>query len=226
MPRKRARRAPKVRLKSVPPKRDRWAPPIRLKRIPRWVRWSPILLAPLCLLNLAVAFFGNSVVFPLSPFFLRNKVSALGRYALHRPVCLFKGHAVIETVVAQAESKHRLPHGLLGAIVQVESNGRVHRISSAGAMGPSQLIPGTARQLGVSDPFDPAESIDGAARYLATQLATFRSVRLAVAAYNAGPGSITNHTVPQNGETENYVRKVMAAYSTLRRSATGPLASR
>jgi soluble lytic murein transglycosylase-like protein len=190
------------------------------------VRWSPILLAPLCLLNLAVAFFGNSVVFPLSPFFLRNKLAALGRYALHRPVCLFKGHAAIETAVAEAESKHRLPHGLLAAIVQVESNGRVHRISSAGAMGPSQLLPGTARLLGVSDPFDPAESIDGAARYLATQLASFHSVRLAVAAYNAGPGAITNRAVPQNGETESYVRKVMAAYATLRRSETGPLASR
>jgi hypothetical protein len=226
MPRKRARRAPKVRLKKVPRKRDPWTPPIRLKRIPRWLRWTPLLLAPLCLLNLAVAFFGNSVVFPLSPFFLRNKLSALGRYALHRPVCLFKGHSVVETAVAQAESKHRLPHGLLAAIVQIESNGRVHRISSAGAMGPSQLVPGTARLLGVSDPFDPAESIDGAARYLATQLTNFHSVRLAVAAYNAGPGAITNHTVPQNGETENYVRKVMDAYASLRRSTTGPVASR
>jgi hypothetical protein len=217
MPRKRARPAPRVRLKRVPRKRDRWAPPIRLKRIPRWLRWSPILLAPLCLLNLAVAFFGNSVVFPLSPFFVRNKLSALGRYALHRPVCLFKGHADIDASVAQAEVKHRLPHGLLAAVVQVESNGRVHRISFAGAMGPSQLLPGTARLLGVSDPFDPAESIDGAARYLATQLAAFHNVRLAVAAYNAGPGAITNHAVPQNGETENYVRKVMAAYAGLRR---------
>jgi soluble lytic murein transglycosylase-like protein len=199
---------------------------IRLKRIPRWVRWSPILLAPLALLNLAVAFFGNSVVFPLSPFFLRNKLAALGRYALHRPVCLFKGHADIDTAVTQAETKHRLPHGLLAAIVQTESSGRVHRISFAGAMGPSQLLPSTAKLLGVSDPFDPAESIDGAGRYLATQLATFRSVRLAVAAYNAGPGAIANHTVPHNGETEGYVRKVMTAYSSLRRPTPDALAKR
>lgn len=199
---------------------------IRLKRIPRWVRWSPILLAPLGLLNLAVAFFGNSVVFPLSPFFVRNKLAALGHYALHRPVCLFKGHADIDAAVAQAEVKHHLPHGLLAAIVQTESSGRVHRISFAGAMGPSQLLPSTAKLLGVSDPFDPAESIDGAGRYLATQLATFHSVRLAVAAYNAGPGAIVNHTVPHNGETESYVRKVMAAYSSLRRPAPDALAKR
>lgn len=177
------------------------------------------------MLNLAVAFFGNSVVFPLSPFFLRNKLAALGRYALHRPVCLFKGHADIEAAVAQSEKQHHLPRGLLGAIVQVESSGRVHRISFAGAMGPSQLLPSTARLLGVSDPFDPTESIDGAGRYLATQLATFHNVRLAVAAYNAGPGAISNHTVPQNGETENYVRKVMATYANERRPA-GPSVAR
>jgi soluble lytic murein transglycosylase-like protein len=173
-----------------------------------------------------VAFFGNSLIFPLSPFFLRNKALALGRYALHRPVCLFRGHASVDEAVSRAEAKHRLPRGLLGAIVQVESNGRVHRISSAGAMGPGQLTPSTARLLGVSDPFDPAESIDGSGRYLAAQLANFHDLRLAVAAYNAGPGSIVNRAVPQNGETEFYVRKVMNAYSTSHRPQSPTLASR
>ena len=185
----------------------------RKARFPKWARWTPILLAPLCLLNLSVAFFGNSLVFPLSPFFLRNKVVALGRYALHRPVCLFRGHASVDDAAARAEAKHHLPRGLLTAVVQVESNGRVHRISSAGAMGPGQLTPSTAKLLGVSDPFDPTEAIDGSGRYLAAQLASFHDIRLAVAAYNAGPGAIVNRTVPQNGETEFYVRKVMAAYA-------------
>jgi soluble lytic murein transglycosylase-like protein len=192
----------------------------------RWACWILLLLAPLCLLNLAVAFFGNSVVFPLSPFFLRNKLSALGRYALHRPICLFTGHESIDAAVVRAEAMHHLPHGLLAAIIQVESNGRVHRISSAGAMGPGQLTPATARLLDVSDPFDPAEAIDGSGRYLASQLARFRSMRLAIAAYNAGPGSIVNHSVPQNGETEFYVRKVMNAYNTIRRQPNGTVASR
>jgi soluble lytic murein transglycosylase-like protein len=191
----------------------------------RWLPWTLVLLAPLCLLNLAVAFFGNSVVFPLSPFFLRNKLSALGRYALHRPVCLFMGHESVDAAVAKSEAKHHLPHGLLAAIVQIESNGRIHRISSAGAMGPGQLLPGTARLMGVGDPFDPAESVDGSGRYLAAQLARFRSLRLAIAAYNAGPGAVGNH-VPQNGETEIYVRKVMSAYNALRRKNDGPVALR
>jgi soluble lytic murein transglycosylase-like protein len=190
------------------------------------VRFTPLVLAPLVLLNLDVAFFGNSLVFPLSPFFLHNKLSALGRYALHRPVCLFTGHAPVDASVARSENKHRLPRGLLAAIVQVESNGRVHRISRAGAMGPGQLTPPTARLLGVSDPFDPADALDGSGRYLATQLATFRSIQLAVAAYNAGPGAIVGRRVPQNGETEHYVRKVMAAYATTRKQNTPVLASR
>jgi soluble lytic murein transglycosylase-like protein len=186
----------------------------------RWLRWTLILLAPLVALNLTVAFFGNSLVFPLSPFFLGNKLKALGRYALHRPVCVFTGHASVEDAVARSEGKHRLPRGLLAAIVQVESRGRVHRISSAGAMGPGQLVPGTARLLGVSDPFDPDESLDASGRYLATHLATFRDIRLAVAAYNAGPGAIVKRSVPQNGETEFYVRKVMNAYASTRRPST------
>ena len=196
------------------------------RRIPKWVPWALVPLIPIVLLNLAVAFFGNSLVFPLSPFFLRNKVSALGRYALHRPVCLFRGHASIEDAVAKAEVKHHLPRGLLAAIIQVESSGRVHRISSAGAMGPGQLTPSTAKLLGVSDPFDPSEAIDGSGHYLATQLATFHDVRLAVAAYNAGPGAVVNRTIPQNGETEFYVRKVMGAYPGGRRIQTPALASK
>jgi len=196
------------------------------RRIPKWVPWALVPLIPIVLLNLAVAFFGNALVFPLSPFFLRNKVSALGRYALHRPVCLFKGHASIGDAVAKAEVKHHLPRGLLAAIIQVESSGRVHRISSAGAMGPGQLTPSTAKLLGVSDPFDPSEAIDGSGHYLATQLATFHDVRLAVAAYNAGPGAVVNRTIPQNGETEFYVRKVMGAYPGGRRIQTPALASK
>ena len=198
----------------------------RLLRRWRWGRWALLLLVPLCLLNLAVAFFGNSLVFPLSPFFLHNKVTALARYAWHRPHCLFAGHAGLDAEIARAERKHRLPRGLLDAIIQVESNGRVHRISAAGAMGPGQLTPTTARQLGVADPFDPAAAVDGCARYLAAQLASFRDVRLAVAAYNAGPGAITNRMIPQNGETECYVRKVMTMFEANHRARAATLASR
>jgi len=184
------------------------------RRMPRWFRWTLLALAPLVLFNLTVAFFGNSAVFPLSPFFLRSKALALAHYAWHRPHCLFQEHEPLGKHVAHAETKHHLPRGLLAALIEVESNGRVHRISSAGAMGPAQLTPDTARMMGVSDPFDPASGIDGSARYLAAQLATFHDAKLALAAYNAGPGAVVGRAIPKNGESESYVRKVMAAYQS------------
>ena len=153
----------------------------RLLKLPRWWRWALLaVLLPICLVNLTVAWVGRCSVFPLSPFHLGYKVEALGAYAWHRPRCAFVDDAPLTPAARARRARHHLPCGLLGAIVQVESGGQPHRISSAGAMGPMQLIPPTARALGVSDPFDPEESLDGAARYLHTQLATFHRIRLAV----------------------------------------------
>ncbi len=173
-----------------------------------WQQLVVVVCLPLLALNTAVSFFGNSVVFPLSPFFLKEKWQALGTYAKHRPLCLLVGHGELDGLAAAAEKRHGLPKGLMRALVTVESGGRAHRISFAGAMGPAQLMPGTAALLGVKDPFDPEEAIDAGARYLAQQLKRTGKVELAVAAYNAGPGAV-NGSVPKNGETEFYVAKVM-----------------
>jgi soluble lytic murein transglycosylase-like protein len=194
--------------------------------IPRWLSkrplWQQVLLAasaPLCALNLAVAVCGSSLVFPLSPFFLVEKAVALGRYADHRWRCLLHGHVALDPLIAQAAKRHGLPPGLLESVIDVESRSQPHRISAAGAMGPAQLTRGTADMLGVADPFDPAPAIDASARYLATLLRRFGDLRLAVAAYNAGPGRIHGQ-VPRNGETEFYVAKVMAQFQR-RRPAQG-----
>jgi hypothetical protein len=205
----RLRRWVATRLPDV--RRLRWLRPLRW--LPRWWPWALlVLLLPIVFVNLAVAWVGRCAIFPLSPFHLGYKIHALGAYAWHRPRCAFVDDAPLTpTLLAGAERSHHLPCGLLGAIVQVESGGHPHRISSAGAMGPMQLIPPTARALGVSDPFDPVQSVDGAARYLHTQFVAFHSIRLAAAAYNAGPGAIVGHRVPQNGQTEIYVDRVMRA---------------
>jgi hypothetical protein len=188
----------------------------------RWWRWTLLLLVPVILINVSVSWLGRCSVFPLSPFYLRYKVSALIAYALHRPRCLFVADVPLAPLLARAEVRHRLPCGLLGAIVHVESGGGAHRISSAGAMGALQLIPPTARMLGVSDPFDPEDSLDGGARYLRAQLARFHSVRLAAAAYNAGPGAIHGRAVPHNGQTEIYVQRVLHAWKVERRDRCVP----
>jgi hypothetical protein len=178
--------------------------------------WVFVLTAPIWLINTAVAYYGKTVVFPLSPFFLREKLHALATYAAHRPFCAFMGHADIGPLIAEAEVKQRLPRGLLAAIVQVESAGKPHRISPAGAMGLGQLMPDTARMLNVSDPFDTEDNIDGAARLMASHLARYRRrLPLAIAAYHAGPGSVRGR-VPQNGQTPGYVAKVMRTYDDLR----------
>jgi soluble lytic murein transglycosylase-like protein len=176
------------------------------------VRLALIVSLPICLLNITVAACGHSRIFPLSPFFLGAKLRALGNYGLHRPKCALFDHPPLEPLIASAEARHRLPRGLLAAVVQVESGGQPHSISSAGAMGLGQLMPSTARGLGIGDPFDSTEGVEGCARYLAAQLGTFHDIRLAVAAYNAGPGAIHHRTVPRNGETEIYVQRVMHAY--------------
>ncbi|MBL8910882.1 MAG: lytic transglycosylase domain-containing protein [Archangium sp.] len=174
-----------------------------------WQQAGVVVCLPLVLLNTSVAFFGSSAVFPLSPFFVKEKFAALKTYAKHRPLCIFTGHGDVLELATAAEKKYGLPRGLMRAIVEVESGSRPHRISYAGAMGPAQLMPGTAAMLGVKDPFDPEDAIDGGAKYLSQLLQRNGGrVDLAVAAYNAGPGAV-NGSVPKNGETEIYVAKVM-----------------
>ncbi len=182
----------------------------RFFRLKGWQQALLVMAFPVLMLNTAVSFFGNSVVFPLSPYFLKEKCQALLMYAKHRPQCLFRGHADATAVASAAERKYGLPRGLMRAVVKVESGNVPHRISFAGAMGPAQLMPGTAALLDVDDPFDPEEAISGGARYLAQQLKRTRRVDLAVASYNAGPGAVDG-SVPHNGETEFYVAKVMKA---------------
>ncbi len=112
--------------------------------------------------------------------------------------------------VYSMESKFGLPSGLLDALVWTESRYNPLAVSKAGAGGLGQLMPGTARDLGVSNRFDPAENLEGAARYLRQMLDEFGVVHLALAAYNAGPGAVKRaRGIPRNGETPGYVRDVL-----------------
>jgi cell wall-associated NlpC family hydrolase len=113
-------------------------------------------------------------------------------------------------VFRTAEQRYGLPAGVLAAVARAESGFDPDAVSGAGAVGLMQLMPGTAAELGV-DPRDPVSAVDGAARYLRTQLDSFGDLRLALAAYNAGPGAVRRHGgVPPFDETRTYVARVLA----------------
>ena len=104
---------------------------------------------------------------------------------------------------------------LYRANIEVESAYRQDAVSSAGAIGLGQLMPATARDLGV-DPRDPLQNLDGSARYLAMMLETFGDPSLALAAYNAGPDAVRQHGgIPPYRETQNHVARVMAVVARL-----------
>lgn len=142
------------------------------------------------------------------------------------PTASFSGSmATYESLVNQISAKYGMDAKLIKALIQVESGFNASAVSGAGAQGLMQLMPGTARSLGVTNSFDPAQNIEGGVKYLSQMLDRFGDIRLALAAYNAGPGSIGSLGVTDaNNATEysrissgvrGYVSKVLNHYQSL-----------
>jgi soluble lytic murein transglycosylase-like protein len=123
--------------------------------------------------------------------------------------------------VEQAAAQHAVPADLIHSVIQVESNYNPYAVSPKGARGLMQLIPATARRFGVADVFDPAENIQGGAKYLRYLLDLFNgNYTLAVAAYNAGEAAVTRYgDVPPYPETRNYVQLVGKRLEAIRPAA-------
>lgn len=110
-----------------------------------------------------------------------------------------------------AAQRHSVPEELFLRLVHQESRWNPNAVSSAGARGLAQLMPDTARGLGVN-PDDPVQNLDGGARYLRQMYDRFGDWRLALAAYNAGPGAVERHDgIPPYAETTQYVRIIMGS---------------
>jgi membrane-bound lytic murein transglycosylase B len=128
--------------------------------------------------------------------------------------------AALQPLFEAAGARYGVDPDLLAAVAWTESSFQPDAVSHAGAIGLMQIMPGTAGDLGV-DPRDPAQAIDGAARYLRDAFEQFGDVRLALAAYNAGPGAVASHGgIPPYPETTAYVVKVMDRYESLRGAST------
>ena len=117
-------------------------------------------------------------------------------------------------IVVQAANKYQLEPSFIHAVISAESSYQLNAVSSAGAQGLMQLMPATAERFGVNDPFDPKQSINAGTEYLYQLLQEFKTKELALAAYNAGEGTVRryNQQIPPYPETEQYVDKVMRYY--------------
>ena len=120
----------------------------------------------------------------------------------------------IDAAIEQAASRHNVDPNLVRALVKVESNFNPNAISRKGAMGLMQLMPQTARQLNLTNPFNPEQNIDAGVRHLKQLLESYGGdVRLSLAAYNAGSGAVArSRGIPHFPETQNYVRRITNLY--------------
>jgi soluble lytic murein transglycosylase-like protein len=137
------------------------------------------------------------------------------------------GAVPFHDLIAAAATKYGLDPALLAGVVKQESNFNPNAKSGSGAKGLTQLMDTTARRLGVTDPFDPAQSLDGGAKFLSGLMKQFHGDQsLALAAYNAGPGAVQKYGgIPPYQETQRYVPKVLGYAAQFSRSWTGSSAA-
>jgi len=131
----------------------------------------------------------------------------------------------VAEIVDKAARENQVDPLLVHSIIQVESNYNPYAVSSKGAQGLMQLMPPTARDLGVRDSFDPRQNIEAGVRYLKYLQDLYKDERLALAAYNAGPGAVEKYKkIPPYPETQDYINRVGQQYGAAKKAAAQHLA--
>jgi len=156
----------------------------------------------------------------INPFHIKTRTVSV--YHLVRHVVLVSGvafrtipHELIDEKAENYSSKYGVDPKLVKIVIDVESEYNKFAISRTGAMGLMQLMPITFKDMGGKDPFDIDTNLEAGIKYLSIQLRRFNNTELALSAYNAGPYTVSSrgNRVPDFGETQRYVKKIMYRYS-------------
>ena len=170
-----------------------------------------------------VVFVTFLVTFVDNQFFVTNIGKYLSEEQSYNSKHVILNRIEIDRIAVLASQAYDLPPELTLAIIEVESNFDQNAVSHVGAMGLMQLMPLTAKELRVGDPFNPKHNIFGGVKYMSDLLLRFKGdKKLAIAAYNAGPAAVKRYRgIPPYRETRNYVKKVLSAYERNLKSKNG-----
>jgi len=173
-------------------------------------RWKPVPSA-----NTASMQAARSAAAEVSQYYGRDSVKSANAKIM---AANSHGHQAtadeVDQSIVMAAARHNVDPNLVRAVIKVESNFNSNAVSSKGAMGLMQLMPQTARELKVKNPFDPQQNVDAGVRHLKYLLENYNGdVNLTLAAYNAGEGAVKRSAgVPHYSETQNYVKRITNLY--------------
>lgn len=143
-----------------------------------------------------------------------SKINSVSQAAAISQAAPSASRTQLLTMIEKISDKHGVDDKLVKALIRQESGFNPNAKSKAGAMGLMQLMPQTAKHLGVTDPYNPVQNVEGGVKYLKSMLDKYNgNIILALAAYNAGPGAVDKFSgVPPYKETQNYVKNILANY--------------